>query len=264
MKRLFITLLFFGFTMAGAKEVLLVDDNNWDVDEPYHNYVNLDRVEGILDALGIDYHHEWNDRIRFPVLTADLDFLNNYHIMIWYNDNRAIDQSEYDAVSAWVEEGNFLIVTGYDSLGNPNDVLMAQLVGSSTCGDYPFCDSFTVGDDNNFIMRGDWGDYDAGTSYDILVDGSDHDWAQPVPGTRKIATACTGHVLGPAKILLTENVGNGGIIVYWNGNWDSIEWWRFTQSPETVNMFRNMMDYLFALAPVREMSWGGVKGMFTP
>jgi hypothetical protein len=247
--------------MAGAKEVLLVDDNSQDGD-PYPNNVNLDRVEGILDALGIDYHHEWNDRIRYPGITADLDFLNDYHIMIWYNDNRAIDQSEYDAVRAWVEEGNFLIVTGYDSLGNPNDVLMAQLVGSSTCGDYPFCDSFTVGDSDNFIMDGDWG-YFSG-SYDLLPEGSDNDWANAAPGTRQIATCYTGHVRGPAKILLTENVGNGGIVVYWNGNWDSIEWWRMSQTPDTVNMFRNMMDYLFAMAPVQEMSWGGIKGVFTP
>jgi hypothetical protein len=261
MKHLILVLIFLGFTAAGAVDLLLVDDNSKD-GEPPDNYVNLDQVEGILDALGIAYHHEWNDRIRFPVLTADLDFLNNYNIMIWYNDNRAIDQSEYDAVSAWVEEGNYLIVTGYDSLGNPNDPLMAQLVGSATCGDYPFCNSFNVGDSDNFIMDGDWG-YFSG-SYDILPDATDHDWAQPAPGTQKFATCYTGHVLGPAKILLTENVGNGGIVVYWNGNWDSIEWWRMSQTPYTVNMFRNMMDYFVALAPVHEMSWGGIKEMFTP
>ena len=265
MKRLFITLLFIGITAAGAVDLLLVDDNSEDGD-PYPNYVNLDRVEGILDALGIDYHHEWDDRIRYPGITADLDYLRNYRIMIWYNDNRAIDQSEYDAVKAWVEEGNYLIVTGYDSLGNPNDTLMAQLVGSSTCGDYPFCNSFSVGDSNNFIMDGDWGYFAAGTSYDILPDATDHDWVQPAPGTQKIATCYTGSVLGPAKILLTEGVGDDGIIIYWNGNWDSIEWWRFTQTPDTVNMFRNMMDYLVDLASeaVENTSWGGIKGIFTP
>ncbi|HUT99272.1 MAG TPA: hypothetical protein VM054_09375 [bacterium] len=262
MKRMLLALLFLGFTAAGAVDVLLVDDNIQDGPDGYPNIVNLDRVENILTNMGIPFDHEWNDRLRYPGITADLDFLNDYRIIIWYNDNRAIDQTEYDAVHAWVEEGNILIVTGYDSLGNPNDPIMAQLVGSSTCGDYPFCDSFTVGESDNFIMDGDWG-YFSG-SYDILPDGADHDWAQPAPGTRKIATSFTGHVMGPAKILLTEGVGNGGIIVYWNGNWDSIEWWRFTQSPETVNMFRNMMDYFVALVPVQEMSWGGIKGVFTP
>ncbi|OGD76776.1 MAG: hypothetical protein A2Y64_04570 [Candidatus Coatesbacteria bacterium RBG_13_66_14] len=257
-------MLFIGFTTAGAVDLLLVDDNSWDGPEGLPNYANMERVEDILDAMGIPFYHEWNNRHRFPGITADLDYLNNYHIMIWYNDNRAIDQTEYDAVRAWVEEGNYLIVTGYDSLGNPNDPIMAQLVGSSTYGDYPFCDSFSVGNDDNFIMDGDWGYFAAGTSYGILPDATDHDWAQPVPGTRKIATAYFGHVQGPAKILLTENVGDGGIIVYWNGNWDSIEWWRTSQTMDTVNMFRNLMDYLVELVSVEETSWGGIKGIFTP
>jgi hypothetical protein len=258
-----LALLFLGFTAAGAVDVLLVDDNSADGD-PSPNYVNLDRVESILNDLGIPFYHCHDDRILFPIITANLDFLNNYRIMVWYNDNRAIDQSEYDAVRAWVEEGNYLVVTGYDSLGNPNDPLMAQLVGSSTYGDYPYCDTFNVGDSDNFIMDGDWGYFSGG--YDILPDGRDHDWANAVSGTRQIATCYTGHVRGPAKILITGGVGDGGIIIYWNGNWDSIEWWRFTQTPETVNMFRNMMDYLVGLAheAVTETSWGEIKSLYTP
>ena len=219
-------------------------------------------VEGKLDELGIAYTHEHDNRWRYPGITENPEYLDDYRIIIFYNDQRVITQKEYDTLLEWVSEGNYLIVTGYDSLGNPNDPLMAQLVGSATYGDYPYCDSFGVCDSDNFIMDGPWG-YFSG-SYPIIPDASDHDWAQPLPGTRKLATACTGHVLGPAKILLTENVGDGGIIIYWNGNWDSIEWWRMSQTPATVNMFRNIMDYLVALVPVQETSWGGIKGMFTP
>lgn len=266
MKRMLLVLLFLGFTAAGAVDLLLVDDNAIDQsDDPFHiNFPNLDKVEGKLDELGIAYTHEHDNRWRYPGITENPNFLNDYRIIIFYNDQRVITQEEYDTLLEWVSEGNYLIVTGYDSLGNPNDPLMAQLVGSATYGDYPFCDSFGVCDSNNFIMDGNWGYFAAGTSYDILPDCTDHDWAQPLPGTRKLATACTGHVLGPAKILLTENVGDGGIIIYWNGNWDSEEWWWFNRSPDSVNMFRNMMDYLVALVPVQETSWGGIKGMFTP
>jgi hypothetical protein len=267
MKRLLLVLLFFGFTTAGAVDVLLLDDNSQDISEdPFRNFPNLDMVEGKLDELGITYAHEHDNSYRYPNITENPDFLADYRIIVWYNDQRVITQDEYNTVLDWVEAGNYLVVTGYDSLGNPNDTLMAQLVGSTSCGDYPFCDHFVVSDDDNFIMNGDWETFSVGDSIDILPDATDHDWAQAAPGTRKIATAYTEHLQGPSKILLTEDVGDGGMIVYWNGNWDSIEWWRFTQTPETVNMFRNMIGHLVDLVheAVVETSWGGIKGIFTP
>ncbi len=247
---------------VSAHELLLVDDNSTDIHDPYYvNYANLDDVEGILDEMGIDYDHEWDNRHRYPGITADPTFLASYDIIIWYNDNRAIEQAEYDAVLDWVGEGNYLVVTGYDSLGNPNDPRMANLIGSVTYGDYPYCDSFGVSNSDNWIMDGPWG-YFQGV-FDILHEATDHDWALAAPGTVKIAGTFTGGLIGPDKILLTEDVGEwGGIIVYWNGNWDSVEWWRKSQTMDTVNMFRNIMSRLNST--VEEVSWGKIKDIFTP
>jgi len=263
MRQTLLAVLVLGLTGAGAVDLLLVDDNTWDYIDghEYHNYANMDNVEDILTDMGVTFHHEHNNRHRYAGITANPAFLADYRILLWYNDQRVIEQEEYNAVLDWVKDGNCLVVTGYDSLGNPNDPRMAALVGSSTYGDYPFCDRFIVNLSDNFIMDGDWG-YFSG-AYAILPAGKDHDWALPAPGTKSLATTSTGYVMGPAKLLLTENVGNGGIIIFWNGNWDSIEWWRTTQTMYTVNMFRNMITHLLSYVNVELTSWGGIKDIFS-
>jgi hypothetical protein len=262
MRQALITLVLVWVVSVGAASVLLLDDNSRDQVEPYKNYPNLDRVEERLDELGIAFTHEHDNRQRYPGITENPAFLADYRVIVWYNDQRVITQDERDTVLDWVEDGNYLVVTGYDSIGNPNDPRMADLIGSSVYGDYPFCDGFCVSDSDNWIMDGPWGCFSG--CFEILPHCTDHDWALPAPGTRKLASACSGTLIGPAKILLTEDVGNGGIIVYWNGNWDSEEWWWFNRSPETVNMFRNIMDHLVELVAVREVSWGEIKSYFTP
>ncbi|GAF82316.1 unnamed protein product, partial [marine sediment metagenome] len=107
--------------------------------------------------------------------------------------------------------------------------------------------------------------------FDIIPEAHDHDKAAPKsPGTYQIAMTVIGeHVIGPAKILVSENVESlrGGIVVYWNGNWDAVEWWRMSQTPDTVNMFKNMMYYFIETVPentVEDTSWGVIKGTFAP
>lgn len=246
---------------APAYQLLLLDDGPPDYGMP-DDYLNLDRVEDILDGMGIAYDHVHNN--RFLNKTSSNQFLENYDIILWYNDNRAITPSEFGALRLWVGQGNFLVVTGEDSLGSPNDPLMAELVGSLTYGDYPFTERFTINNSDSWIADGEAGFY-SGT-YDILPYASDHDLALPKPpGTYAVAYVPTeDNAVGTAKILVTELVPpKGGIIVYWNGNRDAAEWWRMTQTPHTVNMFKNMMLYLTQrVMGVEEMSWGGLKSVF--
>ncbi len=248
-----------------AYQLLLLDDAPPDPSMP-DDYPNLDDVEGILDEMGIDYDHEWNNRHRYPGITANPAFLAGYDIIFWYNDNRAIEQAEYNAMRAWVGEGNFLTVTGEDSLGSPNDPLMAALVGSTIYGDFPFCDNFTVTRPENWIMDGPAGYFDG--TFDILEVASDHDLCSPKPpNTYTVALTIIGEfTIGPPKILITENPNpSGGTIVYWNGNWDAVEWWRMSQTPETVNMFKNMVNYFIDnVNVVEETSWGSIKDIFSP
>jgi hypothetical protein len=255
--------LCFAMVLGGsAYNRLLLDDSSPDYGMT-DSYCNLDSVEQVLIDMGITFDHWHNNWIMNK--SADLKFLMDYDIILWYNDNRAISQDEYTVMRQWVGEGNYLVVTGEDSLGSPNDPLMADLVGSTVYGDCPYCLQFAVSQSDSWIMDGDAGYYDG--IYDLLDYASDHDLAEPnLPQTYAVAvTLVDDHNVGPAKILVTEVVPpRGGIVVYWNGNRDAAEWWRLSQTPETVNMFKNMMYYLTAnVAGIEPVSWGGLKGIFS-
>jgi hypothetical protein len=258
--------LFFMMTLgAWAYQLLLLDDAPPDHGMP-DDYSNLDSVENILDEMGISYDH-WHNN-GFYKKTADVEFLQGYDIILWYNDNRAIDQAEFDALRQWVSEGGFLTVTGEDSLGSPNDPLLAALVGSTTFGDFPFCETFSVTRPDTLITDGPAGYFDG--TYDIIEYAADHDICSPKPPlTYSVALTFVGEfTVGPPKFLITESLDpNGGIVVYWNGNWDAVEWWRKSQTMDTVNMFKNMVFYFVDHVPggaVQEMTWGGIKGVFSP
>ncbi|HUT99271.1 MAG TPA: hypothetical protein VM054_09370 [bacterium] len=261
MKLTAITLCFAMVLGASAYNLLLLDDSSPDYGMPDDNN-NLDSVEQVLTDMGISFDHWHNNWIMNK--SADLRFLLDYDIILWYNDNRAILESEYQVMQKWVGEGNFLVVTGEDSLGSPNDPLMAELVGSAIYGDCPFCEQFTVTNPNNWVADGEAGFYDG--TYDIIAYASDHDMAEPkLPVTYAVAVTVTGdHGVGPAKILVTEVVPPlGGIVVYWNGNRDAAEWWRMSQTPVTVNMFKNMMNFLTDnVSGVAEVTWGSLKSVF--
>jgi hypothetical protein len=262
MKITVIALCFAMVLGAPAYNLLLLDDSSPDYGMP-DNYRNLDNVENILTSMGIGFDHVHNNWILNK--TSDFQFLQEYNIILWYNDNRAISQSEYGAMQQWVGDGNCLVVTGEDSLGSPNDPLMAELVGSTIYGDYPFCTSFNITRPGSWITDGDAGYYDG--TYPLLDYTSDQDKAAPkAPGTYAVAVDLIGdRTLGPAKILVTEDVKpRGGIVIYWNGNRDAAEWWRLSQTPETVNMFKNMMYYLTQASAVESVSWGGIKNVFAP
>jgi len=262
MKITVIALCFAMVLGASAYSLLLLDDSSADYGLP-DSYRNLDSVESVLTDMGIGFDHWHNNWILNK--TSDFQFLQKYNIILWYNDNRAISQSEYSAMLKWVGEGNCLVVTGEDSLGSPNDPLMAELVGSIIYGDCPYCSDFTITRPESWIADGEAGYYDG--TYPIIDYTSDQDKAAPkLPGTYAVAVNLIGdNVLGPAKILVTENVKPlGGIVIYWNGNRDAAEWWRLSQTPETVNMFKNMMYFLTQNVGVEEVSWGSLKGIFAP
>src|SRR4030042_2215 len=206
--------LCFAMVLGGsAYNLLLLDDSSPDYGMP-DDYSNLDSVEHVLTDMGIGFDHWHNNWIMNKA--ADLEFLMDYDIILWYNDNRAILGSEYLAMLRWVGEGNFLVVTGEDSLGSPNDPLMAALVGSIICGDCPYCSSFTITRPESWITEGDAGYYDG--TYTILDYASDQDKAAPkLPWTYAVAITLIGdHTMGPAKILVTELVPpRGGLVVYW-------------------------------------------------
>ncbi|MBD3372881.1 MAG: hypothetical protein GF403_09235 [Candidatus Coatesbacteria bacterium] len=252
MRKALIILVTFGLTLAGAYEMLLIDDN-----PSGFGYENMDYLETDLDNWGYSYTHVHNN--SSTLYTSDESTLNNYDIIVWYNADRLIDADERTTLNDWVSDGNYLVITGRDSLNM--DPEMAALIHSSTNGEFLSGNAFT-NTQSHWITDYNYG-YFVGDNINLLDTCLDHDNcnADGSPDTLAVARLLLDHLLGPTKILVTENVGAyNGVIVYWNGNNNAREWWDEYYSPKTWNMFHNCLAYMIdQTAPVNHISWGELK-----
>jgi hypothetical protein len=191
----------------------------------------LTAITFILDEMDLDYD-VWNDNDPNYYM-ADPTFLNNYGLIIWYASGsggygRNITQAEHDATEAWLQAGGNLLATGYDTLGSPDDPLMAALVRSSSYGDGPFTYDYQIALDHP-ITNGPYGVYPPG--YAISADASDHDQAEAntAQGAVTVAQLTDGH----DKIIAAE-LASGGRVVYWNGNQNVADWLTTLSGVEVV------------------------------
>ena len=76
----------------------------------------------------------------------------------------------------YLQSGGRLLVTGHDTLGDPTDNLLADLVRSSSAGDEPFTADYTVTDGTHPIMYGIFGQFPNGTA--LMAGHLDHDQAE--------------------------------------------------------------------------------------
>lgn len=244
-------------TVAYAAEynLLLLDDEN-----DAGGSENMLNFEDDLGDWGIEFDHFFENALN--LYSEDPTALEPYNIILWYNASRAISSSERDTLQTWVEEGNCLVVTGRDSIGLPNDPYMADLVNSTTNGDYLNADAFRISKEH-WITSGPNGDF-YNESYDLVETCRDCDNVRAQsPETLSLGKLRRGTLIGPDKIIVTEDVGAGnGIIVYWNGNADSREWWDQVYTPATWNMIHNCLDYMMDYVEtnaVEPVSWGELK-----
>jgi hypothetical protein len=254
--------LLFAFTAMGYN-LLLIDDyaasgSNSDFEE----LINRGILEGITP--GITYTYIYNNSVTKR--TEDAAYLADYDIILWNTWNRVISVEEKNTLGAWVSTGAYLVVTGFDALGSPTDTNAAQLVHSNQSGDFSYTERYQIYDIDHWITDGNY-EYTAGIEADFYTESTDHDEASPSAGTLSLGNVWqSGGWFGPAKIMVTENIGNGGIIVYWNGNKNVHDWSNGTYQPHLVNMFRNMMDHMCFIDPpssVETVTWGQIKAEFS-
>ena len=186
-------------------------------------------LSALLDAN--DVPHEVRDN-GSGTHTSNLELLEDWPFVIFYNHNRAISSAEQTALDAYVTSGGRLLVTGYDSLGSPTDPTLASVLRVTTTGDGPFVTSCTVTDGDHPVTDGPFGEYAAGTGF--TVGGSDHDNVRVTGTTRQIAA-----VGDAAKITHAADIGPGrGVVMYWNGNSGFGDW---TTAGTPQNLFLNLM-----------------------
>jgi hypothetical protein len=202
---------------------------------PISNHVGLisDQSElvsiiSILDEIGLAYdiiNNNWDG--SQGIYTSNYTFLQNYDVIIWYASGTGVGRlttiEEHDALEFYLQSGGRLLVTGYDTLGSPTDPLLADLVRSLTSGDGPFVYDYTVTNGSHPIMDGPYGSFPDGTT--LTAGHSDHDMAEADAGRNAVTVAELTD--GYDKIMATDLDPaslESGRIVYWNGNYDILDW----------------------------------------
>jgi hypothetical protein len=158
--------------------------------------------------------------------TSSLMALMQFDVVVWYGSGftsgRLTTPAEIAALEGYLEAGGRLLVTGYDTIGSPDDSLLAELVRSTTVGDGPFESFYTVFDPGHPIANGRWGSFPGG--YGLMAAHSDHDYvhADAARGAFPVARFPSG----ADKIIATDidPAPASGRIVYWNGNLEARDW----------------------------------------
>jgi len=192
----------------------------------------LTTITYILDGMKINY--DMYNSNSFYLYTADLDLLLNYRLIIFNNYNRMITTDEHTALTTYLSLGGNLIVTGYDSLGNPEDSLLADIVRSATVGDNVGEPDLYVVDAAHPIMQGPYGNFSAGYHISGLYSDCDVAEANAAQGAVTVAELADGY----DKIIATE--GLLGKVVYWNGRGEN-DW---MMNSDCQAMFQNMVHWM--------------------
>lgn len=206
--------------VAGSAIALVSDD------------FELMAITSILDDLELDYD-EWYDEDTNLYL-EDPTFLADYGVIVWYTHDRETTQDEHDALEDWLQQGGRLLVTGYDSLGSPDDPLLADLVRSSGYGDDARSESYEILLDHP-ITDGPYGVYPIGTQLSIYEYDQDNAVADTARGAEAIATL----VGEPYDKIIATDLGTG-IVVYWNGNYECDDW----LDADGQILFKNALHWL--------------------
>jgi thermitase len=192
-------------------------------------------ITPILDSVGVGYDI-YNDN-SIHLFTEYLDLLFNYKVVIFNNHDRQITSGEHSALQSYLSSGGNLLVTGYDSLGHPDDWLLADVVRSSSVGDNTGEPDLYVVDSTHPIMDGPYGSFPTG--YHISGLYSDCDAAEADTGRNAVTVAELAD--GYDKIIATE--GLPGKVVYWNGIGPDDWMW----NTECEAMFKNTIAWFMIL-----------------
>jgi len=195
-------------------------------------------VTSILDSIGVGYDAYNENWMR--LYTENLGLLLNYSTVIFYNSDRLITSDEHSALESFLSAGGNLLVTGYDSLGSPDDSLLADIVRSSSTGDYVGKPALYVRNSTHPIMDGPFGSFPEGYYiYDLFGD-CDMAKADTTRGAITVAALDYYYDRIYDKIIATETAG--GKVVYWNGD-GTYDW---TGNADCEIMFKNVLVWFMA------------------
>ena len=212
---LLLALVLAGGPSAAALEILIADD---------YFVGDFDFLVSAMPEHNITVEDN-TDNTNRPVLTIDVERLAEYDVVIFYgtgmnDEGRAITMVEQDALERYIQSGGTLISTGYDTLGHPNDPLLAEVVRSSTSGDWTIIAPWTASNVDHFILNGPFGDF---RMRNMAPEQIDQDRLTAALGDGAISL---GRIDGAAtdKIIFTDLPAPGGSVGMWNGNRHGDDW----------------------------------------
>ena len=198
-------------------------------------------ITGLITANGHTFVNYNNN--NSGVHTGNMGLLNNYQTIIFHEHDRVISSTEMNNLITWVQAGGRLLVTGYDSLGNPTDPNLASVVNCTGPGDGPFSGTLIVTNATHAIMLGPAQAFPLNMG--LTAGSTDHDQCTPGPNAIKLVS-----VDSSSKLLVTDNVGSGnGRVIYWNGNGVTsgplVDWvGTGGTQPDLQNLFVNVLDHM--------------------
>jgi len=193
------------------------------------DYSELMVVTPILDSMGIGYDIYNNN--YYNLYTEDLDLLVNYKAVIFYTGYRWITSTEYSTLESYLSLGGNLLVTGFDCL--VSDVLLADLVRSSSTGDNVGEPDLIVVEEMHPIMDGPYGSFPAGYHIYGLYGDCDMAEADTTRGAVTVAELWDGY----DRIIATE--GLPGKVAFWNG----VGTYDWTWNSDCEAMFKNLIHW---------------------
>ena len=173
-------------------------------------FQELDGITPILDSMWINY--DIYNLNFIGLFTEKFTLLNSYKAVILYNDGRNISPDEQSALNSYLAAGGNLIVTGWDSLIDPEYLGLADVVRATTGGDDLDQPDLIVVNASHPIMNGPYGQFTTG--YHISDLFSDNDAVEA--NTAQNATTIAELADGKDKIIATDSLP--GKVVYWNGD----------------------------------------------
>jgi hypothetical protein len=173
---------------------------------------NLSPIFALLDAMpDVGWDHMPDN--ANALFTENAALVGGYDVVVWYERDRLITAAEAATMEAYLQGGGRLLVTGHDSLGDPDDPMLAALVRSSTVGDLVGPIMFSITDGAHPIATGPFGTHATAELFATPTNDIDMAEADLAAGAVTVAEYAPGY----DKIIATE-LPSGGIVVYWNGN----------------------------------------------
>lgn len=197
---------------AVAGPILLIEDQGG-----FGNTSDLLESHGFQTVVA---NHEYDNGYANLLNT---NFLKGFDFVVYGERGKGsgalMRQDVADSLEQYIQAGGNLLVTGFDTLGDPFDPILADLVRSKSAGDqFSYSPTWQTMNVDHPILNGPHGDF-----RDLEFDWNGFDDDQLTADTSRggVTLAITPH---ESDRLSIANVGTaGGSVGYWNGGLSSAQ-----------------------------------------